>query len=407
MIRIRDLPSIVQFVDELENAFERRELVILGCPPRSMWQPWTQAILDALEEVSRKRDVVHPVVLPDLDGNSDIPYVEWGAALGQAEHHSAEELLEAVGPETITVIKIKCSAGLSDAWRRLFARIGKIYRTNTQSYGPVLAVLVDCEQFPPISPGVGIRVRALWNTIRWEEVRLMVDSMIPTNENALVRAWRIAVYSGACSSDPDVAAMLCRHIPNSLTETTNLVLDANGKRPTVSATISNVVAADQRWEVPSAVVADWAKGSVGGFTLERGTMLNISLLTEKDAKTYIRTNIWREQVAGLLAVVMEMGFSVARDVTSVVGERWLGDSADDLRLPDGRINLEPAEVLEKLRTPPRTHVPDVLWQTLLLLRNTRNDLAHMRAVDYGRIRELWRRYDQVRVYFGASTARRV
>ena len=405
MIRVRDLPSILQFVDELAGAFDQKELVILGCPPGSIWQPWTQAILDALEEVSRKRDSFLPVVLPDFNGNSDNPEVEWATALGRSEHLSARELLVTLGPESVTVVKVMCADGISEAWRNLLVRIGKAYRTDTQRVGAVLALLMDCGEFPPISPGVGIRVRALWNVVLWEEVRLLVESMVPMNENALVRAWRISVYSAACSSDPDLASLLCRHMPNSLSETTKLVLHATRGRPTATATVNSIVVADQRWEVPPAVVTDWADGRVGGITLDRGTTLNIRLLTAKDANNYIRTNIWREQVAGLLTVVMEMGFSVAKDVTSVVGEKWLGDTAHELRLPDGRVNLEPAEVLERLRSPTKTHVPQALWQTLHLLKDTRNDLAHMRAVDYGRIRELWQRYDQVRELFGVSTAK--
>ncbi|MDE2915517.1 MAG: hypothetical protein OXL68_21690 [Paracoccaceae bacterium] len=263
-----------------------------------------------------------------------------------------------------------------------------------------MALLTECEAFPPIDLGVGIRIRALWNAVRWEEVRLLVDSMLPPNENALGRAWRVAVYSAASCSDPKIMSLLCRLMPNSLLETANIVMETIADRPREEGTPSSLFVPDQRWEVPPAAVSGWARGVIGGVTLERGTSLNIAALQEQDARRHILASIWREQVAGLLTIVIEMGFSIAQAVTNEVGRGWLGENPVSLILPDGRINLEPAEVLERLRGPPRTQIPRTLWQTLLLLRDTRNDLAHMRPVDYGRVRELWQKYDQARKYFG-------
>lgn len=364
MLRARDLPSILQFANELSSAFDEQELVVLGCPRHSMWHPWVEAILDALDELSRRRDAFESVRLPQINGNADNPRAEWAKALAQPEHLSVQELLQTFGPHIVMVLTVSCSEGISDSWKALLMHVARVYRTQAKGCGPVLALLTECQEFPPIDPGVGIRVRALWNVVRWEEVRMLVDSMLPSNENALVRSWRVAVYSAASCSDPSAMALLCRVMPNSLTETANTVLKATGSRAMENAIPGNLFVPDQRWEVPPAVVSDWGHGLVGGVTLERGTSLNISSLKEQDARNYIFTAIWREQVAGLLTVIMEMGFSIAQAVTNVAGEQWLGELPNGILSPDGRVNLEPAEVLDKLRGPPKTHVPKSLLQTL-------------------------------------------
>ena len=404
MLRPRDLPSILQFANELASAFDERELVALARPSRSMWHPWVEAIFDALDELSLRRDTFESVRLPHLEGNADNARAEWAKTLAQPDDLSIQELLQTFGPHTVMILTVSCSQGISDSWKTLLMDVVRVYRTQAKGCGPVLALLTECQEFPPIDPGVGIRVRALWNAVRWEEVRLLIDSMLPENENALVRAWRVAVYSAASCSDPSVMALLCRLMPNSLSETANAVIEAKSIRATENEMPGSLFVPDQRWELPPAVVSDWIHGLVGGVTLERGTSLNIRSLKREDARNYIFNAIWREQVAGLLTVVMEMGFSIAQAVTNAVGGQWLGESPIGILSPDGRVNLEPAEVLDKLRGPPKTHVPKTLLQTLQLLRNTRNDLAHMRPVDYGRIRELWQKYDQARQLFGVSRA---
>ena len=406
MLLTRDLPSILQFAEELSSTLDQRELVVLGCPSCANWQPWTESILDALDGLALRRDASQSVRLPTLKGDIDNPRTALGIALGRSEDSTVVELLETYGPETVVVLTVSCSHGISDGWKKLFSHIGRAYRLGTGRGGPVLALLTDCQTFPPIEPGVGIRVRALWNAVRWEEIRLLADSMLPENENALVRAWRIAVYSAASTFDPEMVFMLCQNMPNSLAEAVKMVVERKGSGAKSDIMPRSLFVPDRRWDVPPSVVPDWANGRVNGITLERGASLNIESLKKEEASSYILTAIWREQVAGLLAVIMEMGFSIAQTVTNAVGEQWLRELPNQARSPDGRVNLEPAEILEKLKGPPKTRVPKSLWHTLHLLKDTRNDLAHMRPVNYGRVRELWQRYDQARLLFGTSPVAR-
>ena len=394
-----DLPSIRQFAGDLFSVLDEGELVILGCPAGPNCEHWANGILDALEETVHSRDGLPLIRLPCFRGDTDDPEPEVARALGRPDDASVSEFLESFSGETITILTIDCADGISDGWRRLFTQIGKIYKTADSAYVPILTVLIGCRTFPPVDPGVGIRVRALWNVVRWEELRLLVESMLTADENALVRAWRIAVYSATSNSNPDLVSLLCRNMPNSLSETIETTLDRTGCSSTTHATPVMLSVSDQRWDVPPAVVRDWAEGRVAGITLERGASLNIKCMKREDAHAYLLDAISREQIAGLLPVVMEMGFSVAQAVKNAIGDRWLDGSPDVARGPGGRVNLEPAEIIERLQRPSTTYVPEALWQILLLLRKTRNDLAHMDPVDYGRIRELWQMYDRVRHRF--------
>ena len=401
ILRPHDLPSIRRFVDSLAVALDEGEFVILGCPQSPGCERWTTAILDALEVCTRQKDEPSPIRLQSLGGDIEDPVPHVAVALNYPAGTQVPELLQGFGGEAITILKIACANGLSDGWRRLFAQIGKMYRVTVGSrLRPILALLTECGDFPPIEPQVGTRVKALWNVVRWEETRLLVESMLESNENALVRAWRIAVYSAAANGDPDLVTLLCRRTPSSLTETIGIILDdVNCSVSPQSMPVMPFVP-DQRWEIPSVVAREWAEGWVTGITLERGTVLNISCMTRMDAQAYLLGAIWREQVAGLLPVVMDMGFSVNQGVTNAVGDIWLNGLPEGVRGPDGRVHLEPTEVIARFTG--KLWIPDTLWRTLHLLKNTRNDLAHMRPVDHGLIQELWQRYDQVRHRFAVD-----
>ena len=361
-----------------------------------------EAILEALEDIARKRDDLPPVRSPELSGDIDIPGPSVASALGFPRPASVGELLERLDGETITVLRINCRNGISEGWKLFLAELCKATRTTDteRRLGPVLAILTECREFPPIRAGVGVRVRALWNVARWEECRLLVESMLDIKENALFRAWRIAVYCAVSNQNPTLISLLCRNRPNSLNETIEMALDQVGGGKIAPAGTPMLFLPEHRWEIPSHVVCDWAEGRISGSTLERGSTLNIEFMEREDARKYMFDKIWIEQVAGLLPLIMEIGFSSAQAAMNVAGSARFGELDEDQYRMDGRVILEPTEIIRRLEGPPKTRVPNTLWQTLLLLNKTRNDLAHMRAVELGRIRQLWQNYDGVRRRYG-------
>ena len=357
-------------------------------------------VLEAFDEFVQKKDDPAPVRASKIRGDTENPGDALALAL-ESEGASTREVLQSFGGEAVTIITVVGDGGLSVAWRELLGQICTIFH-RANGWGielrRILVVIRGCGEFPPVEADVGVRVRAMWNVVGWEELRLLAESMLGINENPLVRAWRIAVYSAASNGDPDLVSKLCREMPNSILETVETALDRNGDgdvRGTWSMWRFPYVS-DRRWEVPVAVKDDWSQSRITGVTLERGTILNVDRMRLEDAHAYLRSRIWREQVSGLFPVVMDMGFSINVAVRRIAGDGWLAGVPDEWRGLDGRLYLEPSEVIRRLKECGGGRLPENLWKALVLLRQMRNDLAHMRTIEYGRIRELWEAYDRVR-----------
>ena len=123
-----------------------------------------------------------------------------------------DDLLEYYPDEGALVLMIEYEQTLSRQWKNFFDAIRRLcQRAGSQSrLRPVLAVIIGSREYPPITRDVGTRLFALWNTVRWEELRLYANDMLPRGENALTRAWRVATYAGAANGDPDI---LVRSLP--------------------------------------------------------------------------------------------------------------------------------------------------------------------------------------------------
>lgn len=404
MLDSSELPSVRRFALELWEATEEGVLAVLACPSSACGSRWVDAVLDAFGRISAERGDPSPVRLDHVPSESDDPVKALALGLDLEGEPSVAGLLESFGREPVCILVLNCQDRLSAAWRRLiadFARQARALGVETR-LRPFLIVVTGCVEYPPVDFAVGIKVRAIWNAVRWEEVRLLVESGLATNENSLARTWRLSVYCATSNGDPEVAAMLCRELPNSIAESVELGLASRtcGKQVRLEQAIPLV--ADQRWDAPVAAVSQWAAGRLIGSTLERGPCYNLEHLQEGAARVYLLMAIWREQIAGLLPVLMEMGFSLNAAVTNVIGEGWMDGVPAEQRGPGGQVSLEPSEIVERIKTRSSGRVPDSLWNLLQLLRVTRNDLAHMRSVEYGRIRELWHGYDMVRKRFESS-----
>ena len=396
-----DLPSIKRFAVSLWETLEKGELVIISSPESCHSEIWLRIVLDAFNNVVHQMGDPVPKRLATLRGDCLEPTPILASALKLSETSNVPELMKCFGREPICILTVDCTEGLSPGWRTLFSKIGHTYRTvgTEVRQRPVLAILVGCTKFPPIEPTVGIRVKTLWNAVRWEELRLLVESLLASNENALARAWRIAVYSASSNSNPDVATLLCKEMPSSLSEAIECSLDALGCGTNTSFEMVAPFVADQRWNVPPAVIQQWTAGQITGISLERGTNFNLQHLTREKARSYLHSAIWREQISGLLPIVMEMGFSVNQALTHVIGNHWLNSLSQEVYGPGGQVYLEPGEVIDRMKEYSVRQVPRTLWDMLKLLRKTRNDLAHMRPVDYVCVRDLWQGYDSIRRRF--------
>ena len=399
----KTLPSVLHLSQDLFSALEHGELVILGCPPGEVSGLWIDALLDSLEEIVLKRDNFAPIRIAGLDGQAETPGALIASALGEPATMPVMALLEDPGGSAALVLEVDCRGGISAAWRRLLGEIARTVRAGSAECGlrPLLVVLVACQDFPPLGPGPGLRIRALWNTVQSEDLRVLADSMLASkNENPFVRAWRVAVYSAAANQDPGRCEAFCRTMPNSIEQTIALAI---GEPPPVRPggdMPSMLSLPDTRWQVPRAVLKEWADGQITGYTHERGAVLDIERMNRGFAETYLRNKIWREQLSTLFSMVLDAGFSMTGAVSHAIGHDWLNGADAEVFAADGRITLEPAEIIERLEMRSDLQVPPSLWSGLRLLRRVRNELAHMHPVDYRQMHDLWRRYDQIRRKFG-------
>ena len=118
-------------------------------------------------------------------------------------------------------------------------------------------------------------------------------------------------------------------------------------------------------------------------------------MESKTADRYVRAAIWREQLSGLFPVVVELGFSAASTITSVVGRDWLQEVPAERKISDGDVQLEPKEVMDIFATRRYGRLPTSIWSFLSLLRRTRNDLAHMSPIELQQMRQIWEGHDVI------------
>ena len=267
----------------------------------------------------------------------------------------------------------------------------------------MLVLIIGSDEYPPIENDVGSRVFALWNMLRWEEVRLLALDVLPHEENSLVRAWRTATYAGAANGDPELLLRLCRECPDRLDQVVECALpDADGFGE-FELDMGSIP--DQRWNVPLGCVGPWSLGEIIGHTIDRGTLRTITSMAREAADRYVRTAIWREQLSGLFPVVAEFGFGVTSTITSVMGRDWLRDIPADRKISNDDVRLEPKEVMDIFATGRYRRLPTSIWNFLNLLRSTRNDLAHMSPVELQRMKQIWQGHDVIGRRFGPVGSR--
>ena len=386
MLQASELPSIHRFASDVWDALDEGELVVVSSPQSSWYSGWREALVAALHSVVRKKRDPTPTVLPVLPGDATHPVALLSRALDFRGVVDTYELLECSGRAPICIISVECVGSLSAEWKRLFSDIARIYRLNRVDVRqrPVLVMVIGCGDYPPIEVEVGVRVKALWNLVRWEETRLLIESRLRSNESSLIRAWRIAVYSATSNNDLDAVSILCEETPNSLSEAVECGLSIVESQSSLGRRARESFLPDQRWDVPPAAIAAWASGRLLGSSLERGLSLCARGISRDQAHEYFYSAIWREQVSGILPIVMEMSVLANEAARGEIGSDWIDADGDHSALTEP-VNLEPREVIERISQYGGRRVSRILWENLQLLRSTRNDLAHMRPVDYDRV----------------------
>lgn len=395
------LPGIRGLASEVLSELYEGSLVAVSIPCGPNGERWLAWFLEALRDQARQCGEQLPVKAPSLKGSLTDPLSELAATDGAGGIKSLDDLLEYFPDEGALVLVIECERVLSTEWKEFLGAVRRAYLgAGSRRLRPVLAIIVGSREYPPISHDVASRVFGLWNVVRWEELRLLAGAVLPQDENALTRAWRVATYAGAANGDPDMLLRLCRESPNRLAEVFELASDGIDER--IGPEWNAGTVPERRWHVPAACVDLWASGDLLGQTVERGAVRVVGGMSGEVADRYLRAAIWREQLTGLFPVVVELGFSATTAINSALGTSWQQEVSPDRKISDGDLRLEPKELLDILDTGRFGTVPQSIRSFLDLLRRTRNDLAHMSPIELQRMRQIWQGYDVISKRFGNS-----
>ena len=392
------LPGIRELAAEVLAEIREESLVAVSVPSGATGKRWLAWFLEALRDLIRACGEPLPTEVGSLKGSFSDPLAGLAATECLDRVESIEDLLAYFPDDGALIFVVECEDFLSPEWKTFFGSVARAYvGEDAHRLRSLIAIIIGSREYPPITPDVASRIFALWNVVRWEELRLLAAAVLPEDENALTRAWRVATYAGASNWDPDLLLRLCRQSPDHLDQVVDIAVSnavAHSEPEWNAGTIP-----ERRWQVPANCTDPWATGKLFGHTVERGIARAFDGMRREAAQNYARAAIWREQLSGLFPVVVELGFYASSAVTSVLGTEWHREVPDERKVPDGYLRLEPKEIMEILSTRRYGRIPQSIWSLLDLLRRTRNDLAHMSPIDLPRIRQIWQGHDLVQKRF--------
>lgn len=388
------LPGIRRLASEVLAELGEGSLVALSVPSGSTSKRWLGWFIEALRGRARESREPPPIELPPFGGSLPDPFSEIAATGSVGQIRSLDDLLEYFSGEGPLVLVIECEPDLGLGWKHFFDAVRRAFRVaDARRLRPVLAVIVGSREYPPIPNDVGSRVFALWNLFRWEELRILAIDVLPQNENALTRAWRVATYAGAANGDPQMLLRLCRESPDRLDQVVELATQVAGSGGGCEWDTHSV--SDRRWDVPPGCIGSWSAGELLGHTVDRGALRAVGGMAGETADRYLRAAIWREQLTGLFPVVVELGFRIVPTITSLIGPDWLREVPDEKRVSELDFRLEPKEIMDIFDAGRFGKLPESIWSFLDLLRKTRNDLAHMSPIELRQVREIWQGNDVI------------
>lgn len=388
------LPGIRRLASEVLAGLGEGALVALSVPSGAAGKRWLGWFLEALRGQIREGREPPPIELPPLAGSLPDPFSEIAATGRVGRIRRLDDLLEYFSGEGPLVLVIECEPNLGLGWKHFFDAVRRAFRVaDARRLRPVLAVIVGSREYPPIPNDVGSRVFALWNLFRWEELRILAADVLPRNENALTRAWRVATYAGAANGDPQMLLRLCRESPDRLARIVELA--AQGAGSSGGCEWDTLPVSDLRWDVPPGCIGPWSVGDLLGHTVDRGALRAVGGMAGETAERYVRAAIWREQLTGLFPVVVELGFRIVPTITSLTGPDWLREVPDEKRVSETDFRPEPKEVMDIFSSGRFGKLPKSIWSFLDLLRRTRNDLAHMSPIELRQVREIWQGNDVI------------
>lgn len=390
------LPSLKGLADTLFSEARAGQVVLFSFPSRRAWDIWRDSFLQALGECLRDAGEDRPEVFrPDIDGGAspeqaladflDLPNASW------------ENLLTWALNGVPIVVELFCEGKLDASWEQFVKDAARYFRVSETGYRYrfLCLCLVEPGQYPPVRSSPGLRNYAFWNPLKWEEIRLLVADSVGEKENPLTSAWRISTYAGAAGADPELVACFAKNQPASLAEVKSLInayrSETNAKP--VSTSKLGRFYQESRWVVPAGLAPLWSEGALNGATLDRGASLAWHRLPDDDVEPAFNMCVWREQLAGLFPLLLEITYFTAEAVSRDCGESWRrylnGENGT-------RSTAEPGEILRIFREHRELgKLPQSIYELLRDLKRSRNKLAHLELLDLRDVERIYSRFKQV------------
>jgi len=280
-------------------------------------------------------------------------------------------------------------------WILFAEKAARFFRVGDSEYRPriICLFMISPPAIPPVRASPGLRNYVFWNPLTWEEVRLLVSDTISESENPLTRAWKVSTYAGASCLDPSVVSLLTTKQPTSLDGVKRIIQDCLNDDDSDPGTYeySGRFHRESRWDVPSALIPDWQTGYLVGTTLDRGASLSLTGVRGVGLDRHINQAVWREQIAGLFPLLMEMTFIISQALTNTVGREW----KSYLEEGEGKDTAEPGAILFVFSKYRLGRLPNDIYRILKDLKDVRNSLAHLEPIEYRNIQQIYDKFKRL------------
>ncbi len=377
--------------------------MLLHVPSGNWGRHWKSHLLRAVRHTLVEAGDPPPIDLGALENDDPNPLERLAAGVSTPASGGAKGLLSCFGQDPAVTFFLDAPDGLRTPWCDALREMARVCRTlsTIERVRGVLALVHARPGSIGLRGEVGALVLSLWGIVRPEELRLVADDCLQHNENALVRAWRLATYCGASNCDQQFLEHLCAELPASIGAVLEAAAVRHGAESNVDIPTIRGTVAQHRHQVPRALEEGWLNGAFSDYTFDRGVQLTWAALGDDVRDDYIRRAIWREQIATLFPLIAELATQCA-----VAAEREFGvsfsvetteiEGADDSPAALRRAFPEPSRLLQAI-THQRAHrgagrVTELLRQ----LDRARNLLAHARVVELVVLHRLWAGFDHVR-----------
>ena len=398
MLTIGSLPSLRSIAATIVSGDESGQLVLFSFPSREIWVKWKDSFLEAMDAClsERGRGVLYDGIIT-MDPDSSNPLNDLAEKLA-VDMPLLNEILVSYSGEPPIVLELDCKGRITDQWQSFLTDLARYYRTHESVYSKrsICLFLSSPHQLPPIETAPGVRCFSFWNPLQWEEVRLYFDKKIGQVDNPIVKSWLVSTYTGAANSDPDIIAELLQSEPRTLRDVRTLVkryCDRFQHNKEVTQQVSSFIA-EKKWEVPLGASAPWLNCQLYGHSLTRGGHVPWEMCSSTFLRSTLDRAIWRELVAGLYPLLMEITAITSEIITQQKGREWreLMPAQDD----ETSFDTEPGEILNIFyQNKSLGMLPQKIYQLLQQLRLTRNRLAHLEPVDYSDVNQVWSLFDRV------------